>query len=64
VITSTNLLWNFDPARAQTFVAEIVHVFQDRDPRHQTRRQRRAARNISVNRAEFLLQEFPIDQPR
>ena len=40
------------PARAQLLVGEIVGVFEDGQPRHQPRRQRRLARAVTVDFAE------------
>jgi hypothetical protein len=53
-----------EPQFAHHLVAEVVGVFDDRKPRHQTRRQRRLAWAILVNGAEFLLQKSPVDRPR
>jgi hypothetical protein len=39
-------------------------VLEDRQPRHQPRRQRRLARLVGVHRPERLLQKTPIDRPR
>src|SRR5271154_5875262 len=50
-----------DPARAQLLVREIVHVLEDRQPRHQPGRKRRMAGFVGVDRAEPLLQEPPVD---
>src|SRR5690606_27046902 len=43
---------------------EVVRVLQDREPGHQPRRQRRAPRNVGVDRPEARLQKAPIDGPR
>jgi hypothetical protein len=40
-----------------------VHVHEDRKPRHQSRRQRRTAGLVGIDRAEPLLQEAPVDRP-
>ena len=45
-------------------VAEVVGVFENGEPRHQPRRQRRLAGAILVNLAEFLFQKSPVDRPR
>ena len=52
-----------DPARAQLLVGEIMHVLEDRQPRHQPRWQRRMADLVGIDRAEPLLEEAPIDRP-
>jgi hypothetical protein len=53
-----------NPTVAQHLVGEVVHVFEDCEPRHQPRRQRRTARTVRVDRSEPLFQEAPIDRPR
>jgi len=52
-----------DPARAQILVGEIMHVLEDREPRHQPRRQRRMAGLVGIDRAEPLLEKAPVDRP-
>ena len=52
-----------DPACAQILVGEIVHVLEDRKPRHQPRRQRRMADLVGIDRAEPLLEKAPVDRP-
>ena len=49
-----------DPALAQHLVGEIISVLEDRQPRHQPRRQWRAARIIGVDRPKLPFQEPPI----
>ena len=51
----------FQPALAQHLVRQIVHVFEDRQAGHQSRRQRRPARDVAVDRSQLLLEEAPID---
>ena len=51
----------FDPALAQNLVREIVHVFEDGEPGHQPRGQRRASRNVGVDRAEAFFEKVPIN---
>jgi hypothetical protein len=51
-----------DPARAQILVGEIVHVLEDRKPRHQSRRQRRLAGLVRIDRAESSLEKAPVDR--
>ena len=41
-----------------------MHVLEDRQPRHQPCRQRRAAGPSSIDRAEPLLEEAPVDRCR
>ena len=53
-----------DPARAQRLVGQIVRVLEDRQPRHQPRRQRRLAGYVGIGRAAALLDEAPVDQAR
>ncbi len=53
-----------DPAFAQPLVREVVHVFEDRQPRHQPRRQGRTACFVRVGRAERRLQKRPIHRRR
>src|SRR3954451_20137927 len=48
--------------RAQHLVREVVHVLEDRQPRHQPRRQRRAAGRIRIDGSELLLEEAPVDR--
>src|SRR6266702_4557423 len=52
------------PAIAQSLVGKVVGVLEDRQPRHQPRRQWRRARLIGVDRPKRLLQKTPIDRPR
>src|SRR5271166_3094831 len=52
-----------DPARAKILVGEIVHVLEDRQPRHQPRRQRRVSGLVGIDRAEPLLDKAPVDRP-
>ena len=40
-----------------------MHVLEDRQPRHQPRRQRRAAGRIRIDGSEPLLEEAPLDRP-
>ena len=40
-----------------------MHVLEDRQPRHQPRRQRRAAGRIRIDGSELLLEEAPLDRP-
>jgi hypothetical protein len=49
------------PAFMQHLIREVVHVLQYRQARHQSRRQRRLARTVRINRAERRLEECPID---
>src|SRR5207302_3340024 len=51
------------PAIAQSLVGKAVSVLEDRQPRHQPRRQRRLARFVGVHRPERILQKTPIDRP-
>src|SRR5450432_1027243 len=53
-----------DPALAQNFVGEVVHMLEDRQTRHKPRRQGRMARSVRIDRAEPLLQKAPIDRER
>src|SRR6516164_10327491 len=48
----------------EEFFEVPISVLEDRQPRHQPRRQRRLARLVAVDRAERLLQKLPIDRPR
>src|SRR5262245_52560960 len=52
------------PAIAQSLVGKVVGVLEDRQPRHQPRRQWRLARLVGVDRPKRLLQKTPIDRPR
>ena len=49
-----------DPALAQRLVRQVMHVLEDRQPRHQPRRQRRMAGSVRIDRAEPLFQKRPI----
>ena len=40
-----------------------MHVLEDREPRHQPRRQRRMAGLVRIDHAEPLFEEAPIDRP-
>ena len=41
-----------------------MHVLEDREPRHQPRRQRRMPPDlVGIDRAEPLLEEAPVDRP-
>ena len=42
-----------DPALAQHLVGQVIGVLEDRQPRHQSRRQRRLARIVRVDRPEL-----------
>ena len=53
-----------DPALAQHLVGQVVRVLEDRQPRHQPRRQRRPAGVIGVNLAEPLFQKAPVHRAR
>src|SRR6267154_3237246 len=53
-----------DPLLAHHFVAEIIAVLENRQPRHQPGRQRRPAGAIGIYRTELLLQKPPVDRPR
>ena len=53
-----------DPLLAHHFVAEVVGVLENREPRHQPGRQRRPAGAVGVNRPELLFQKSPVDRPR
>jgi hypothetical protein len=50
------------PAVAQALVGEIVHVLEDRKPRHQPGRQRRLPGLVGIDRPEPLLQKAPVDR--
>ena len=52
------------PAVAQRLVREVVHVFEDEQPGHQPRWQRRLARPYATDRTEALRQKIPIDLRR
>lgn len=54
----------FDPAFAQRLVRQIERVLEDRQPRHQPRRQGRPAGNVGVDRPEFALEKSPVDLAR
>src|SRR4029077_16644138 len=40
-----------------------MHGLEDREPRHQPRRQRRMAGLVGIDRAEPLLEKAPVDRP-
>jgi hypothetical protein len=50
------------PALAQRLIGEVVGVLEDRQSRHQPRRQRRMAGLVAVGGAELLFQEAPVDR--
>src|SRR5258708_35390596 len=52
------------PAIAQSLVGKVISVLEDRQPRHQPRRQRRLARLVGVHRTKLLFQKTPGDPPR
>jgi hypothetical protein len=52
------------PARAQHFVRQIVHVLQDKQPRHQTGRQAGLARTRRADAGKALIEKPPIDLTR
>ncbi len=52
------------PDFAQPLVRQVLGVFQDVKPRHQSRRQRRAAFAVRINRPELLFEKPPIDRMR
>ena len=49
---------------AQSLVGKVISVLEDRQARHQPRRQRRLARLVGVDCTERPLQKMPIDRPR
>ena len=49
-----------DPALAQNLIGEVVHMLEDRQPRHEPRRQGRMPWLVLVGRPEPRLQERPI----
>jgi hypothetical protein len=49
------------PTIAQCLVGEIMRVLQDRQARHEPRRQGWASHNVGVDRPEALLQKAPVD---
>ena len=50
------------PRARQIFVRQVVHVLEDRKPRHQPRRQRQMAGPVGVDRAEPLFEKAPVDR--
>src|SRR6266540_4019803 len=52
------------PAITQSLVGKVISVLEDRQPRHQPRRQRRLARLVGVHRTKLLFQKTPVDRPR
>ena len=50
-----------NPARAERFVAQRMHVLEDEQTRHQTDRQRRLAVAGRVNLAQAPVEEAPVD---
>src|SRR6266436_2687140 len=50
------------PAIAQSLVGKVVSVLEDRQPRHQPRRQRRLARLVGVHRTKLLFQKTPVER--
>src|SRR5262249_53037234 len=56
-------VWVLHPAIAQGLVGKVVAVLEDRQPRHQPRRQRRLAWLVAVDRTESLSQKTPVDRP-
>src|SRR5260370_14932606 len=57
-------VWVLHPAIAQSLVGKVISVLEDRQPRHQPRRQRRLARLVGVHRTKLLFQKKPVDRPR
>src|SRR6185312_13235283 len=47
---------------AQILVGEIVHMLEDRKPRHQSRRQRRMSSLVRIDGAEPPLEKAPVDR--
>jgi hypothetical protein len=52
-----------EKARAKLFIGQIVRVLEDRQARHEPRRQRRLARLVRIDRAEPRLEKAPVDRP-
>src|SRR5260221_10096125 len=52
------------PAITKSLVGKVISVLEDRQPRHQPRRQRRLARLVGVYRTKLLFQKTPVDRPR
>jgi len=53
-----------DPALAQHLIGQIITVLEDRQPRHQSRRQRWPTWFVGIDRPEFALEEPPINRQR
>lgn len=53
-----------DPALAQHLIGQVIDVLENREPRHQSRRQRWMAGIICVDLAEAPFQKRPIQRPR
>ena len=51
-----------DPAVTERLIAQVVHVLEKRQTRHQPRWQGRRAGAIRIDRAELRLQKVPIDR--
>ena len=51
------------PASAQLLIGEVVHVFDDEQPGHQSRRQRRLSSAHAADRAKAPPHKVPIDLP-
>src|SRR2546425_9151088 len=51
------------PPIAQSLVGKVISVLEDRQPRHQPRRQRRLARLVGVYRTKLLFLKTPVDHP-
>jgi hypothetical protein len=53
-----------EPALAQHLVGDIVQVLEDRQARHQPRRQGRLTGTVAVDRPAALFEKAPVDRPR
>jgi hypothetical protein len=58
------VIWVLHPSSAQLLVGEVVHVLEDEQPGHQSRRQRRLSRPHAADRAEASPHKIPIHLPR
>ncbi len=53
-----------DPLLTHHFIAEIVGMLENREPRHQPRPQRWPPGAVGIHRTELLFQAPPVDRPR
>jgi hypothetical protein len=61
--TEISIIRVLQPTVSQALIRKIVHMLGNCQTRHEPGRQRRAARQVGVNRSQPLAEKVPIDRP-